>query len=110
VTGRRAAFYVTAWALILALLAVPLFFWDSRTVERSEAPVAVVATLVIAGLALAARDPSRRVLPDASAAPVLVAAGLTLMAAAWAVGGWAAVMGGWCVVIALIVLARERAA
>jgi hypothetical protein len=101
---------VAAWALILALLAVPLFFWNSRTLERAEAPAAVLATLVIAGLALAARNPSRRVLPDASAAPFLVAAGLTLMAAAWAVGAWAAVMGGWCVVIALVVLAREGAA
>jgi hypothetical protein len=110
VRGRRAALYVAAWALILALLAVPLFFWDSRDVERAEAPAAVVATLVIAGLALGARDPSRRVLPDASAAPFLIALGLTLMAASWAVGGWAAVMGGWCVVIALVVLARERAA
>jgi hypothetical protein len=110
VRGRRAAFYVAAWALILALLGVPLLFWHGHALEKAQAPAAVLATLVIAGLALTARNPSRRVLPDASAAPFMVAAGLTLMAAAWAVGAWAAVMGGWCVVIALIVLARERAA
>ncbi|MCW3048982.1 MAG: hypothetical protein JWO74_3266 [Solirubrobacterales bacterium] len=108
--GRRAALYVAAWALILALLAVPLFLWHSHGLEKAQAPAAVLVTLVIAALALAGRNPSRRVLPDASAAPFLIAAGLTLMAAAWAVGPWAAVMGGWCVVIALVVLARERAA
>ena len=106
-TGRAGAVAFAVWAVFLAALAVPLFFWHSDTVPLLLAPAAVLGTLVLAAGGLFARDPDRRVLANGSFAPFLIALGLAFIAMGAGLGPWAVYLGGWIVAVAIVILVRE---
>ena len=65
--------------------------------------------MLLAGLALRAREPRRRVLPDLSYPTAVAAAGLGLAVAGSAFGTWLVLIGAGVLAIGLAGLVRERA-
>jgi hypothetical protein len=68
---------------------------------------AAVGTLVLALLALFARGPSRRFVPDVSLATVLTGVGIALAVAGVAVGTWLVLVGAGLTLVGLAAVARE---
>jgi hypothetical protein len=109
VRGRDAAAAIAVWALFNAALAGMLVGFRHHWFQLADYGLAVVGVVAIAVLALRGRDPRVRWVPEASAGAVLLAVAVVLLAVSPGAGLWAAFVGGGAMVVAVVVLVRERA-
>ena len=97
------------WAGLLTVLALVLLAWTRSALENGLLFGAAAGVLLLAGLALRAREPRRRVVPDLSYPTAVAAAGLGLAVAGSAFGTWLVLIGAGVLAIGLAGLVRERA-
>jgi len=107
--GRDAAVAVGVWALFNAVLAGMLAGFRHHWFELAAYWLAVAGVVAIAILAVFAIDRPVRRLPEASAGAALLGVAVVLVAVSPGAGLWSALVGGGLAIVALIVLARERA-
>jgi hypothetical protein len=108
-SGRDATRALGLWALFNAALAGLLIGFRHNAVELGSYWLAVVTVAVLAVVAWRSRDRPVRRVPEASGGATLLAAGIALIALGAAIGRWSALVGAELVVVALVVLVRERA-
>lgn len=107
--GRDAAVAVAVWALFNAALAGMLAGFRHHWFELADYWLAVAGVVAIAILAVFAVDRPVRRVPEASAGAALLGVAVVLVAVSPGAGLWSALVGGGLAIVALIVLARERA-
>jgi hypothetical protein len=105
----RPSVVLLVWAGMLAVLAVVLLAWTRSALENGLLFGAAAVTLLLAALALLAREPRRRVVPDLSLATAVTAVGAGLAVAGSAFGTWLVLIGAGVLVIGLAGLVREHA-
>lgn len=98
-----------AWAGLLAALALVLLAWTRSALENGLLFGAAAGAVVLAVLALRAREPRRRLVPDLSLPTAVAAAGLGLAVAGSAFGTWLVLIGAGVLAIGLAGVVRERA-
>lgn len=99
------------WGSWIGLLAVGILIWSGDELSPALLGGAAVATLAIAGIrALPGRDPAERLLIDTSAAPPLLAVGVTLALNGIAFGLWLALVGAEFAAFGAALLVRDRRA
>lgn len=97
------------WAAFLGVLALVLLAWTQSVLMNGLLFGAAAGTVVLALLALRAREPRRRMVPDLSLATALTAIGIALAVAGSAVGTWLVLIGAGLLVLGLAGLVREQA-
>lgn len=97
------------WAALLGVLALVLLAWTQSVLMNGLLFGAAAGTVVLALLALRAREPRRRMVPDLSLATALTAIGIALAVAGSAVGTWLVLIGAGLLVLGLAGLVREQA-
>ena len=97
------------WAGLLTALALALLAWTRSALENGLLFGAAAGVLLLAGLALRAREPRRRIVPDLSFPTALAAAGVGLAVAGSAFGMWLVLIGAGVLALGLVGLVRERA-
>lgn len=97
------------WAAFLGVLALVLLAWTQSVLMNGLLFGAAAGTVVLALLALRAREPRRRMVPDLSLATALTAIGIALAVAGSAVGTWLVLVGAGLLVLGLAGLVREQA-
>jgi hypothetical protein len=107
-SGRDAAAAVGLWALFNAALAVMLLLFGTTPVQQGAWWLAVAALLAIVVLALRAAEPRVRRIPEASGGAVVLALAIAMLALGAGLGLWAALIGVELIVVAAVLLARER--
>jgi hypothetical protein len=105
----RPSVVILAWAGLLAALALVLLAWTRSALENGLLFGAAAGVLLLAGLAIRAREPRRRVVPDLSLPTAVAAAGLGLAIAGSAFGTWLVLIGAGVLAVGLVGLVRERA-
>jgi uncharacterized membrane protein HdeD (DUF308 family) len=108
VRGRDAALVVAFWGLLNLALATLMFAFTTDLMSHVVYWLAVAFVFAAAVPAWFAHDPPRRRLPEASAAILAIAIGLTFLALGAALGIWAVFMGAAGVALGLVLLALER--
>jgi hypothetical protein len=107
---RSEAVVPAVWGALLLVLAALLLFWDDDPLQLGLlAGAAGVAVLVALAVVLRRRAGPSRV-PDASPAVAVVALGLALLAAGFAVGPWLLLPGAGLVALGTFGLVRRRGA
>jgi hypothetical protein len=105
----RPAVVFLVWAAFLGVLALVLLAWTQSALMNGLLFGAAAGTVVLALLALRAREPRRRIVPDLSIATALTAIGVALAVAGSAVGTWLVLVGAGLLVLGLAGLVREQA-
>jgi hypothetical protein len=105
----RPAVVFLVWAAFLGALALVLLAWTQSALMNGLLFGAAAGTMLLALLALRAREPRRRIVPDLSLATALTAVGAGLAVAGSAVGTWLVLIGAGMLVLGLAGLLRERA-
>jgi hypothetical protein len=98
-----------AWAGLLTSLAFVLLAWTRSALENGLLFGAAAVTLVLAGLAVRAREPRRRLLRDISLATAVAAVGAGLAVVGSAIGLWLVLIGAGVLALGLAGLVKERA-
>ena len=106
--GRDAALLAAAWGVLNLALATLMFAFRTDLMSHAVYWSAIVFVFALAVPAWFARDPPRRLVPEASAGTVAVAVGVAFLALGAALGIWAVLMGLAGVVTGLVLLAMER--
>jgi hypothetical protein len=110
VRGRDAAVAIAVWLVFNVVLSSLMFVFTDDLMSHVVYWLAVFWLLPLIGVALLARDPGRRLLPEASGGAVVLALALALVAMGAALGAWAALCGAAVGVVGLVMLVRERSA
>ena len=97
------------WAAILAVLALMLVAWTQSALMNGLLFGAMSGTIVLALLALVAREPRRRLVPDVSLGTVVAGVGIALAVAGAAVGTWLVLIGAGLFVVGLAGVLKELA-
>jgi hypothetical protein len=97
------------WAGLLAALALMLLAWTQSALLNGLLFGAAAGTLVLALLALLAREPRRRFVPDVSLPTVVTGVGNALGVAGVAVGTWLVLVGLGLTLVGLAAVVRELA-
>ena len=108
--GRDAAVAIAVWLVFNVVLSSLMFVFTDDLMSHVVYWLAVFWLLPLIGVALLARDPGRRLLPEASGGAVVLALALALVAMGAALGAWAALCGAAVGVVGLVMLVRERSA
>jgi hypothetical protein len=108
---RAAWAYVLLWGVLLAILAVLHLVFGLRDLQFGLALGAAAVVLALGGL-LAARPPAEGVrrLPESSYATMMVAVGITMVAAGILFGQWLYLIGAGVVVLGAGGIVREMLA
>jgi hypothetical protein len=97
------------WALWVGVLATVLAIWSGDQVATALLGGAALVTLAGAGVyAYRQSGATERVVTESSAAPILLAAGMTLAANGIAFGLWLGLIGAEFVAFGLALLIRDR--
>ena len=97
------------WAAFLFVLALVLLAWTRSPLMNGLLFGAAAGVIVLAVIALRAREPERRVVPDVSVATAIAGIGVALAVAGIAVGSWLTFIGAGALVLGLAGVVRERA-
>ena len=97
------------WAAFLFVLALVLLAWTRSPLMNGLLFGAAAGVIVLAVIALHAREPERRVVPDVSIATAIAGIGVALAVAGIAVGSWLTFIGAGALVLGLAGVVRERA-
>jgi hypothetical protein len=96
------------WAAFLFVLAFVLLAWTRSPLMNGLLFGAAAGVIVLAVIALRAREPERRVVPDVSLASAIAGIGVALAVAGTAVGTWLVLVGAGALVLGLVGVVRER--
>jgi hypothetical protein len=107
-TRHPAAAVIAFWGVLNVALSSLMFVFTLDLMSHVVYWLANAAVFVVALLALRARNPPMRVLPEASAGALTLAVALALMSLAAGVGSWALFTGGAVLLVAVVLLAMER--
>ncbi len=108
--GRDAALWIGLWTVFNVVLSALLFVFTSDLMTHAVSWLAIVWLLPVIGIALLARDPGRRALPQASGGSVVLALALAFVALGAGLGLWAALCGAALGVVGVVMLVMERSA
>lgn len=108
--GREAAVAFGVWAVFNIVLASLMFVFTDDLMSHVVSWLAVFWLLVAIAVALPARDPPRRRIPQASGGAVLLALAVALALLGAGVGLWALLCGAAVGVVAVVLLVMERSA
>jgi hypothetical protein len=97
------------WAVFLLVPAFVLLAWTRSPLMNGLLFGAVGGVIVLAVLALRAREPGRRLVPDVSLATVLTGIGVALAVTGVAVGTWLVLVGAGVALVGLAGVFRELA-
>jgi len=110
VRGRDAALWIGLWTVLNVVLSALLFVFTSDLMTHAVSWLAIVWLLPVIGIALLARDPGRRALPQASGGSVVLALAVAFLALGAGLGLWAALCGAALGVVGVVMLVMERSA
>jgi hypothetical protein len=110
VRGRDAALWIGVWTVFNVVLSALLFVFTSDLMTHAVSWLAIVWLLPVIGIALLARDPGRRALPQASGGSVVLALAVAFLALGAGLGLWAALCGAALGVVGVVMLVMERSA
>jgi len=110
VRGRDAALWIGLWTVFNVVLSALLFVFTSDLMTHAVSWMAIVWLLPVIGIALLARDPGRRALPQASGGSVVLALAVAFLALGAGLGLWAALCGAALGVVGVVMLVMERSA
>jgi hypothetical protein len=110
VRGRDAALWIGLWTVFNVVLSALLFVFTSDLMTHAVSWLAIVWLLPVIGIALLARDPGRRALPQASGGSVVLALAVAFLALGAGLGLWAALCGAALGVVGVVMLVMERSA
>ena len=108
--GRDAALWIGLWTVFNVVLSALLFVFTSDLMTHAVSWMAIVWLLPVIGIALLARDPGRRALPQASGGSVVLALAVAFLALGAGLGLWAALCGAALGVVGVVMLVMERSA
>jgi hypothetical protein len=108
--GRDVALLAAAWGVLNLGLATLMFAFTTDLMSHVVYWLAIAFVFALAVPAWFARDPPRRLVPEASAGTATVALGLVFLGLGAALGIWAVLMGLAGVVTGVVLLAMERGA
>ncbi len=108
--GRDAALWIGLWTVFNVVLSALLFVFTSDLMTHAVSWLAIVWLLPVIGIALLARDPGRRALPQASGGSVVLALAVAFLALGAGLGLWAALCGAALGVVGVVMLVMERSA
>jgi chromate transport protein ChrA len=104
----RPSVVLLVWSGILLVLAIVLLAWTQSALVNGLLFGAAALTGVLAVVALAVREPRRRVVPDVSLATAVTGIGVALALAGSAFGVWLVLIGAGVVVLGLSGIVKER--
>jgi hypothetical protein len=110
VRGRDAAAWIGLWTVFNVVLSSLLFVFTDDLMTHVVYWLAIVWLLAVIVIALLAREPARRSLPQASGGSVVIALGVAFVALGAGLGLWAALTGAALGVIGVVMLVTERSA
>jgi hypothetical protein len=110
VRGRDAAPWIGLWTVFNVVLSALMFVFTSDLMSHAVYWLAIVWLLPVIGIALLARDPARRALPQASGGSVVLALAVAFLALGAGLGLWAALCGAALGVVGIVMLVTERSA
>jgi len=110
VRGRDAALWIGLWTVFNVVLSALLFVFTSDLMTHAVSWLAIVWLLPVIGIALLARDPGRRALPQASGGSVVLALAVAFLALGAGLGLWAVLCGAALGVVGVVMLVMERSA
>ena len=108
--GRDAALWIGLWTVFNVVLSALLFVFTSDLMTHAVSWLAIVWLLPVIGIALLARDPGRRALPQASGGSVVLALAVAFLALGAGLGLWAVLCGAALGVVGVVMLVMERSA
>ena len=108
--GRDAAVAIGVWSVFNAVLAALMFVFTDDLMSHAVYWLGIFWLLPLVLVALLAREPGRRVLPNASGAAVVLALAVAFLVLGAALGLWAALTGAALAVVGLALLWTERSA
>ena len=97
------------WAAFLLVLGLVLLAWTRSPLMNGLLFGAVAGTVVLALLAIHARGPVRRLVPDVSLPTALAGIGVALAVTGTAIGTWLVLVGAGLFVLGLAGVVRELA-
>jgi uncharacterized membrane protein YedE/YeeE len=107
--SRRLWLAPVGWSLWVGVLATALAIWSGDALSSALLGGAALFTLTAAGgYALSQSPREERVVHESSAAPLLLAAGLTLAINGVAFGLWLGLVGAELMVFGLALIVRDR--
>jgi hypothetical protein len=110
VRRHPAAIVLALWGVANVALSTLLFAFTTDLMSHVVYWVANVAVFTVVALAVVARDPAQRVLPEASGGVVALAVGIAFLALGAGIGSWAVLVGAAVLAVAVVLLATERRA
>jgi hypothetical protein len=110
VRGRDAALWIGLWTVFNVVLSTLLFVFTTDLMTHVVYWLAIVWLLPLILIALLARDPGRRALPQASGGSVVLALAVAFLALGAGLGLWAALCGAALGVVGVVLLVTERSA
>jgi len=110
VRGRDAALWIGLWTVFNIVLSTLLFVFTTDLMTHVVYWLAIVWLLPLILIALLARDPGRRALPQASGGSVVLALAVAFLALGAGLGLWAALCGAALGVVGVVLLVTERSA
>ena len=108
--GRDAALWIGLWTVLNVVLSALLFVFTVDVMTHVVSWLALVWLLAVIGIALLARDPGRRALPQASGGSVVLALAVAFLALGAGLGLWAVLCGAALGVVGVVMLVMERSA
>jgi hypothetical protein len=110
VRGRDAAAWIGLWTVFNVVLSSLLFVFTDDLMTHVVYWLAIVWLLPVIVIALLAREPARRSLPQASGGSVVIALAVAFVALGAGLGLWAALTGAALGVVGVVMLVTERSA
>jgi hypothetical protein len=108
VRRHPAAAVIAFWGVLNVVLSTLMFVFTTDLMSHVVYWLANVYVFVVAVLAWRARNPDRRVVPEASAGVFALAVAMTFMALGAGIGSWALFVGAAVLFLAVVVLGLER--
>lgn len=108
--GRDAAAWIGLWTVFNVVLSSLLFVFTDDLMTHVVYWLAIVWLLPVIVIALLAREPARRSLPQASGGSVVIALAVAFVALGAGLGLWAALTGAALGVVGVVMLVTERSA
>lgn len=106
-TGRQAAAVIAGWGVLNVVLSSLMFVFTTDLMSHAVYWGANVMVFLVAALALRAREPRRRMIPEASAGAFALAAAVAFFGLGAGIGSWSVFVGGALLTVAGAVLALE---
>jgi hypothetical protein len=110
VRGRDAVPWIGLWTVFNLVLSSLMFVFTDDVMTHVVYWLAIVWLVPVIVIALLARDPGRRTVPNGSGGSVVLALGLAFLALGAGLGLWAALTGAVLGVVGLVLLVTERSA